>query len=118
MASSLLCYLRFPSWTSPVHRCLMSSKDRLSALVERQHPFPAVFGGDQAGVGLNFQRQTRPQRHLPAPMKGLPGFTYRYRPIGGAIFGKPQLGLQKLLGVNDPHYPPPPLPPPGGGGKG
>jgi hypothetical protein len=40
-----------------VHQSLVSSKDRFSFLVERQHPFPAVFGGDQAIVGFNLERQ-------------------------------------------------------------
>ena len=37
-----------------------SPEYRLSAFVERGHPFPAVFGGDQAVISLDLERQAVP----------------------------------------------------------
>ena len=59
LTSNLLRRAR-PKSLQQSHHTLPSPKDRLSALIERQHPFPAVFGGDQAIVSLDLERQAVP----------------------------------------------------------
>ena len=78
----------------------MSPEDRLSALIERQHPFAAVFGGNQAIVSLDLERQAVPQSHLHAAMDGLLGLTNRDRPVLGYAPGNSDRGLQKIRGFN------------------
>ena len=78
---------------------LTSSKDRLPALVERQHAFAAVFGGNKAIVSFDLERQAVPHRHLHAAMNGLLGLTHRNRPVAGDAPRNRHRGLQQIPGV-------------------
>src|SRR5437763_13509698 len=90
----------------PVGSCGLRSspppKQRLPALVKRAHAFPAVFGSDQAIVGLDLECEAVPPRHLQAAMNGLLGLAHRERTVGGNAAGHFERGVQKAFGFDDP----------------
>src|SRR5207302_5314863 len=88
-------------------RCSLPPKHRLPALIEREHAFPAVFGSDQAIVGLDLECEAVPHRHLQAAMNGLLGLTHRERTVGGNAPGHAKRGLQKVRWFDHPIDEPP-----------